>query len=174
MDSMALPCKKLYCERYGKHNLIPLVYRKTKCVVFYKVKKNIPKVQCAKVRRIYATEYLQQGRRREVALKDEKSRFYVSHSHVQVSQCPRVVYSAQDGEQATGPKARSGRDRPAGQCAGGYKTRQIQKIVNKIEKRGLKMMRIYDIIRSPKLRLVMPSCTGSATRSVLNLNIFFQ
>ena len=33
LDSFALPCKKLYWAPYRKHNLISLVYRRTKCVV---------------------------------------------------------------------------------------------------------------------------------------------
>ena len=48
--------------------------------------------------------------RREDGLKNEKSRFYVGHSHFEASQCPRVVGSAQDGERTPGAKARSGRD----------------------------------------------------------------
>ena len=42
------------------------------------------------------------------------------------------------------------------------------------KKRCLQLMRIYDVIWNPKVRLLMPSCTGSATRSVLNLDILFS
>ena len=48
--------------------------------------------------------------RREDGLKNEKSRFYVGHSHFEASQCPQVIGSAQDGERAAGAKAISGQD----------------------------------------------------------------
>ena len=43
-------------------------------------------------------------------LEDEKSRFYVGHSHFEASQCPQVIGSAQDGERAAGAKPISGQD----------------------------------------------------------------
>ena len=36
--------------------------------------------------------------------------------------------------------------RGAGQCAGGYKTRENQKIVKNLIKNALKIMRFYDVI----------------------------
>ncbi len=47
---------------------------------------------------------------REDWLENDKSRFYVGQSHVEASQCPRVLGSAQDGERGPGAKARCGRD----------------------------------------------------------------
>ena len=111
---------------------------------------------------------------REDRLNDEKSRFYVGHGHFEASQCPRVVGSAQDGERAPGAKAKCGRDpgnRP-------MRRRVLNALKSETRqnplKRGLILIRFLDDNWNPKLCLLTPSCTGSATVSVLNLDILFS
>ena len=96
-----------------------------------------------------------------------KNRFYVRRIHFEASQCPRVLGSAQEGERGPGAKARCGRDpgsRPMRRrIENALKYKNLQK---SIKKSVLKLMRFYDVSWSPKLRLVMSSCTGSATVNV--------
>ena len=97
-----LKCRKLYWERYRKHNLISLVFEKQN-VLFYNGKEHMA---IGKVRQYHVLAINMESK----YVKKKKRWFSEEHNHFEASQCARVVRSAQDGERAAGAKAISGQD----------------------------------------------------------------